>query len=75
MIGAATLGTYQIIQTHAHAIALSEHMTGSNPEIVDRIQAGAVAVAGVVTDPTLRAAEGGGLLSQAMMSEAAVPGL
>ena len=72
LLGSAVLGTYQVMQTRAHAHALSEHMRASDPGVVDRIRVGADAVAGVVADSTQRVAEGASLLARAMTQEASV---
>ena len=72
LAGSAIMGSYQVIQMHAHAAALSEHLIASNPEVVKRIQLGAEAVSGVVGDPLLRGAEGASLLGRAMTGEASV---
>ena len=72
LLGSALLGTYQVMQARAHAHALSEHMRASDPGVVDRIRAGADAVAGVVTDSSQRVAEGASLLGKAMTQEASV---
>jgi hypothetical protein len=66
------MGSYQIIQTHAHALALSERLLASDPQVATRLAAGAGAVAGAVLDPVLRGAEGGSLLSQAVSQQANV---
>jgi hypothetical protein len=39
LAGAALLGSYQIASTHAHAAALSEHLLGTDPQVVARLQA------------------------------------
>src|SRR6185295_7427644 len=54
----------------AHAGALSEHLTGFDPQVVTRIQNGAASLSGVVVDPFARSVQGAGLLSQALNREA-----
>jgi hypothetical protein len=70
LVGSALLGSYQTIAARAHAAALSEHLTGFDPQVAARIEGGAAALGGVIVDPLLRSAQGGGLLVQAMMGEA-----
>jgi hypothetical protein len=70
LLGSTILGTYQFIQRHAHALALSEHLLATDPSVVDRVGVGANAIAGVVIDPAQRPAQGAGLLVQAMTQEA-----
>jgi len=70
LAGSALLGSYQTIAARAHAAALSEHLVGFDPQVAARIQTGANAIAGVVTDPLARGAQGGGLLAQALAREA-----
>jgi hypothetical protein len=72
LAGSALLGSYQVIATRAHAESLSEHLLASDPQVAARIQSGAHALASVVTDPEQQAAQGGGLLAQAMTREATV---
>jgi hypothetical protein len=72
LLGSALLGSYQVTEARAHAHALSEHMRASDPRVVDRIRAGAEAVAGVVTDSAQRVAEGASSLARAMTQEAGV---
>jgi hypothetical protein len=66
----SVLGSYQIIQTHAHTASLTEHILAADPQVVDRIQSGARAVSGVIQDPALTNAEGAALLSQKLAGEA-----
>lgn len=68
--GSALLGSYQIIQARAHAASLADHVLGSDPQVVQRIQAGAGALSGALSDPALRNAEGGALLGQSLAQEA-----
>ncbi len=59
-----------MIQTRAHAASLAEHVLGSDPQVLQRIQNGVGAVAGAVGDPALRAAQGAALLGQKLQGEA-----
>jgi hypothetical protein len=68
--GSALLGSYQVIQTRAHAASLQDHVLAADPQVVQRLQSGAGAVAGVVSDPALRGAEGAALLGQRLVGEA-----
>jgi len=72
LLGSAILGTYQYMQTHAHALALSEHLFAADPNVVDRVRLGAAAIAGAVADPTQQSAQGAGLLARAMTQEATI---
>jgi len=72
LLGSAILGTYQYMQTHTHALALSEHLFAADPNVVDRVRLGAAAIAGAVADPTQQSAQGAGLLARAMTQEATI---
>jgi MFS family permease len=72
LLGSAILGTYQYMQTRAHALALSEHLLAADPAVVDRIQIGTAAIAGLVVDPAQRSAQGAGLLVQSMTQQATI---
>jgi hypothetical protein len=72
LIGAALLGSYQIAAVRAHLGALSEHLVGADPDVAARIQSGSSAVAGMVIDPAIRAAQGSNLLGLAMNREATI---
>jgi hypothetical protein len=72
LLGSAILGTYQYMQTRAHALALSEHLLAADPSVVDRVRLGAAAIAGAVIDPTQQSAQGAGLLARAMTQEATI---
>lgn len=41
LAGSALLGTYQTVSARAHAVALSEHLTGFDPQVAARLQGGA----------------------------------
>ncbi|WP_034158759.1 MFS transporter [Sphingomonas sp. ERG5] len=70
--GAALLGTYQTIAEKAHSAAIVQSIDPTDPQVAARLAAGGAGVARVVGDPTLRAAEGGALLSQTATREANV---
>ena len=68
--GAALLGTFQIIREKAHGNALVQDIVLTDPLVAQRIQQGAGAYGRVLTDPTLRSAEGAALLSRQITREA-----
>lgn len=70
--GAALLGSYQQMREKAHSTELVQTIDPTDPIVAQRIQIGAGAVSRSVTDPALRQAEGGALLSQATSREANV---
>lgn len=72
LAGSALLGSYQVIATRAHAVALSEHLTAADPQVVARLQAGAASLSGALADPTQQVAQGAGLLGAALTREATV---
>ncbi|HEY9100641.1 hypothetical protein [Chitinimonas sp.] len=71
LAGSAMLGSYQVIATRAHALALSEKVLAADPQAAARLQGGAGRLAGVIADPVLRSAQGNGLLGAALQREAA----
>lgn len=70
--GSALLGTYQVISEKAASAEIVQHIEPTDPLVQARLQAGSGAVARTVSDPALRQAEGGALLSQAASREANV---
>jgi len=72
LAGSALLGSYQVAATRAHAVALSQHLIAADPQVAARIQSGAVALSGIITDPAQNGAQGAGLLAQAMTGEASI---
>jgi hypothetical protein len=72
LAGSALLGSYQVIQTRAHAASLQEHLLAGDPQVAQQLQGGAATVAGNLADPVLRGAEGGALLGQRLASEASI---
>jgi hypothetical protein len=72
LVGSAVVGSYQVVQLHAHAAALSQDVLLSNPQVLARVQASAGNLTGAVIDPLLRGAEGVALLGQAMTREATI---
>lgn len=72
LLGSAALGTYQMAATRAHMQTIAERVVGTDPMVVQRVADGAANLSGVLVDPAARAAQGGGLLAQAMGREASV---
>ncbi len=72
LAGTALLSTYQIVREKANSAALVQAVDPTDPIVQARLQAGGAGVARVVSDPSLRTAEGGALLSQAATREANV---
>jgi MFS family permease len=72
LVGSALWGTIQTIREKFHSHNLVEQIMLNNPTDAARIAAGAQQVSGVVTDPTLRTAEGAALLSRQVTREANV---
>jgi hypothetical protein len=72
LAGSALLGSYQVIAARSHALALAEHALPADPQVAARLQAGAQGLAGAIVDPSSRAAQGVGALSQALAREANV---
>ena len=70
LAGSALLGSYQTIQARAHAASLADHLLAGDPQVLQRIQSGSGAVAGVIDDPTLRGIQGAALLGQKLTAEA-----
>jgi hypothetical protein len=70
LAGSALLGSYQVIQARAHAASLADHLLAANPQVLQRIQSGTGAVAGVIADPALRSSQGAALLGQKLAAEA-----
>lgn len=71
LAGSAILGSYQVIATRAHALALSEKVLTADPQVAARLQGGANTLAGVLADAALRSGQGSGLLVAALQREAA----
>jgi hypothetical protein len=72
LAGSSIAGSYQILQTHAHMAALSNDLSVGDPQVLNRLRAGSAALAGAVTDPQFRGAEGDSLLGQSLMEQANV---
>ena len=70
LAGSALLGSYEFSQARRHAVSLAEHMSLADPQVAERLQSGAGAVAGALSDLGLRSAEGSALLGQRLNAEA-----
>ncbi|PKH20358.1 MFS transporter [Pseudomonas fluorescens] len=54
LIGAALLGTFQIVREKYHSSMIVEHLTLLDPRVAARVQSGGSAYGGIVADPELR---------------------
>lgn len=72
LAGTALLGSYQQVRERANSVALVQAIDPTDPIVTQRLAAGGAAVARVVGDPALRAAEGNAILSQTATREANV---
>jgi len=72
LMGSALLGSMQTIWARNASNALAADMLASDPQVAARIGGGGASLASVLVDPAQRAAQGAGLLGQAMAREAAV---
>jgi MFS family permease len=72
LAGSAVLGTLQTSREKFHSLELVQSLTLTDPQVAARIQSLSGAYGRVLSDPTLRAAEGGALLSQQVTREANV---
>ena len=72
LVGPALFGTLQIVREKFHSSNLVEAVQLSNPIDAGRLAGTAQQINGVITDPTLRAAESAALLGQRATREANV---
>jgi hypothetical protein len=70
LVGSALFGTLQTVREKFHSHSLAEHVMLDNPIDAARLAATAQQLSGVVTDPTLRAAQGAALVSRQVTREA-----
>jgi hypothetical protein len=70
LVGSALLGSYEFSQARYHAASLAERMSAADPQVAQRLQSGAGAVASALPDPALRGFEGAALLGQRLNAEA-----
>ena len=72
LMGSALLGSMQTIWARNANNALAADMLAIDPKVVARIHGSGASLASVLADPAQRAAQGAGVLGQAMAREAAV---
>ncbi|AZF27502.1 MFS transporter [Pseudomonas sp. R2-60-08W] len=72
LIGAALLGTFQIVREKYHSSLITEHLTLLDPRVAARVQSGGSAYGGIVADPELRNLMGIRSLATAAAREANV---
>ena len=72
LIGAALLGTFQVVREKFHSSMLVEHLTLLDPRVAARVQSGGAAYGGIVADPDLRNLMGIRSLATAATREANV---
>lgn len=72
LIGAALLGTFQIVREKYHSSMIVEHLTLLDPRVAARVQSGGSAYGGIVGDPELRNLMGIRSLATAATREANV---
>jgi MFS family permease len=72
LAGSALLGSFQIVESRAHAGSLADNVRGTSPAVIARITGGASSLNQTITDQTLSAQEGAKLLGQALGRQAAV---
>ncbi|AZE90054.1 MFS transporter [Pseudomonas orientalis] len=72
LIGAALLGTFQIVREKYHSSMITEHLTLLDPRVAARVQSGGSAYGGIVADPELRNLMGIRSLATAATREANV---
>ena len=70
LIGAALLGTFQIMREKYHSNYLTENITLLDPDVVSRMKTQAAPYSRVLTDPVLLQAQGSGGLKGAVTREA-----
>jgi len=72
LIGAALLGTFQVVREKFHSSMIVEHLTLLDPRVAARVQSGGSAYGGLVADPELRHLMGIRSLATAATREANV---
>src|SRR5471030_466422 len=72
LIGAALLGTFQIVREKFHSSNIVEHLTLLDPRVAARVQSGGNAVGSLIADPSLRNLQGIRTLATAATREANV---
>ena len=72
LIGAALLGTFQVVREKFHSSMIVEHLTLLDPRVAARVSSGGSAYGGVIADPELRNLMGIRSLATAATREANV---
>jgi hypothetical protein len=72
LVGSALLGSYQTVAARTHFQELAEHMPVGDIQVANRVAGTTRALAGSITDPSLRAQQGGASLAASMTREANV---
>lgn len=72
LIGAALLGTFQIVREKFHSSHIVEQLVMSDPRVAARVQSGGSAVGSLIADPSLRHLAGIRSLANAATREANV---
>ena len=72
LMGSALVGTLETVREKYHSSQLSESITLGDPQVVQRLQQLSGAYGRVISDPTLRVAEGQILLQQQVTQQAHV---
>ncbi len=72
LIGAALLGTFQIVREKYHSSMIVEHLTLLDPRVAARVQSGGSAYGSIIADPELRNLVGIRSLATAATREANV---
>ena len=72
LMGAALLGTFQIVREKFHSSMIVEHLSLLDPRVAARVQSGGSAYGGIVADPELRNLMGIRSLATAATREANV---
>lgn len=72
LAGPALLGTFQVNRQQEYTAQLTEHLQSTRPEVNQRIAAYGNALAGTISDPQLRNAQGASQLNQVVRQEASV---
>ena len=72
LLGAAALGTFQVVREKFHSSVLVEHLSLLDPLVASRVQAGAAAYGPTLADPAARSAQGVAALGASATREANV---
>jgi hypothetical protein len=70
LLGSSLLGTWQVVREKFHSSNLTEGLTALDPLVANRIQQGAAAYGGLLTDPAARTRQGVATLAQGATREA-----